>query len=185
MTEWQLNKLSQAQRNKLDEIIYEAHGQSSERIESILQDNRELDDDPDGLFTDKQLHVRAVLSSFIQQFRMKPAKRNQQGKRVNILETAGDINEYISQHIDEPLREPTQPIPKINTHPQVRPAEFQEQLEIIRAQELADRETDQDMTRLLVHNLHIEKSNFNPIKYRQRSDFESELGKIHWLKQNV
>ncbi|KAA6377576.1 MAG: hypothetical protein EZS28_026898 [Streblomastix strix] len=231
MTEWQLNKLSHTQRNKLDEIIQEAHGWSSERIESILQDNRELDDDPDGLFTDKQLRVRAVLSSFKQQFRMKPAKRNQQGKRVNILETAGDINEYISQHIDDPLWEPSQisqqqtipptenstqnneiqneeidtsdllarivtqaaeivltrmqPITKTHTNPQVRPAEFQEQLEIIRAQELVDRETDQDMTRLLVHNLHIEKSNFNPIRYRQRSDFESELGKIHWLKQNV
>ncbi|KAA6380568.1 MAG: hypothetical protein EZS28_023906 [Streblomastix strix] len=87
MTEWQCNKLSQIQREKLDQINRESHGGLHERIESILQDNSELDDETDGIFTDKQLH---------------------QGKRMTIQETAGDINDYISQHLDDPLQKLSQ-----------------------------------------------------------------------------
>ncbi|KAA6396447.1 MAG: hypothetical protein EZS28_008033 [Streblomastix strix] len=231
MTEWQLSKLSQQQRVVLDNVIDDAHVWPSQQVEQILQDNRDLDDDPDAMFTDKQLRVRAVLSQFKQQFRMKPPKRNQQGKRNTIQDTAGDISEYISKQLDEPQRDKSQEaqklnsqqldgkdsgneiqneevnaedllakiitqaaevvqqkilaVPKVNSVPQARPAEFLQQLAEIRAQEESDKETDADMTRLLVYNLHIEKSQFNPVRYKQRNDFQAELGKIHWLKQNV
>ncbi|KAA6388397.1 MAG: hypothetical protein EZS28_016076 [Streblomastix strix] len=76
-------------------------------------------------------------------------------------------------------------VPKASSVPQIRPQEFLQQLAEICAQEQSDRETDADITRLLVYNLHIEKNQFNPVRYKQRNNFYAELGKVHWLKQNV
>ncbi|KAA6365944.1 MAG: hypothetical protein EZS28_038526, partial [Streblomastix strix] len=76
-------------------------------------------------------------------------------------------------------------VPKVSSVHQTKPPEFQQQLAEIRAKEERDKETDADMTRLLVQDLNIEKSQFNPVRYKQRNDFKAELGKVHQLKQNV
>ncbi|KAA6320680.1 MAG: hypothetical protein EZS28_054653, partial [Streblomastix strix] len=55
MTEQQLSKLSQQQRVVLDKIIDDALVWSSQQVDQILEDIRVLDDDPNGMFTDKQL----------------------------------------------------------------------------------------------------------------------------------
>ncbi|KAA6388396.1 MAG: hypothetical protein EZS28_016075 [Streblomastix strix] len=118
MTEWQLINLSQQKRVVLDNIIDDAHVWSSQQVDQILEDNQDLDDDPDRMFTDKQLRVRAVLSQFIQQFRMKLPKANQQGKRNMIQKTAGDISEYISKQLDESQRDKSQEALKLNSQQQ-------------------------------------------------------------------
>jgi hypothetical protein len=52
-------------------------------------------------------------------------------------------------------------------------------------QEERDKEIESDMIKLLENTLRIEKGQLNPLRYRDRTNFEYELMKYKWVKTSV
>ncbi|KAA6349698.1 MAG: hypothetical protein EZS28_051922, partial [Streblomastix strix] len=66
-----------------------------------------------------------------------------------------------------------------------RPQEFAEILELLKVQEQTDKETDLDFSRLIQTHKTVDKQIFNSLRYRYRSNFETELWKFKLLRKNA
>ncbi|KAA6378724.1 MAG: hypothetical protein EZS28_025751, partial [Streblomastix strix] len=66
-----------------------------------------------------------------------------------------------------------------------RPMDISEMLATIKQQEAVDKDTDADLAKLVQSYLRVDKASYNSLRYKDRSNFETELWKYKWLRQSA
>ncbi|KAA6380087.1 MAG: hypothetical protein EZS28_024388 [Streblomastix strix] len=199
MIQWKYDQFSPEQHQALDDLITDSKTMNEDDVRRILVSEHQIQEKEDEIpYVDQESRARVILAQ-LREVRQLPSEQPEksrgeehesvaEAKNIKIAARVAEMNKVECNRARKCLKTQAQG-PQVNQNQlensQRPPPELERRIELIKKNEATDILIESSMIKLLADFIQEEKGSFNPLKNRNRPDFEAELVKYKRMKQSV